>query len=63
MAAAKIPASVTHNVTQKADNREQIERGKKHNPLQVIDSQGVPQTAGEEIRTLDVQLGKLAFYH
>jgi hypothetical protein len=30
---------------------------------QPIEEQGVEEKAGEGIRTLDVQLGKLAFYH
>ncbi len=40
--------------------RETHEKGMSHKPMP---SNGLALKAGERIRTADVQLGKLAFYH
>ncbi len=49
--------------TQLASNGTDMAKKENAEDAQVLEQQGLSETAGERIRTADVQLGKLAFYH
>ena len=62
-ARTRLAPLMTQPVTQPGKNEAESNTKKNADESQVSASQELSETAGERIRTADVQLGKLAFYH